>query len=113
VSLAEVDGGTSVNVGRVIGNFWNGAYSATNYAASDKAITRGTPALTAIDGDTTHNVSNLQGTANQSKYGTNLSWTFGVSGWKWLSGYNYPVLDWQTVGPDVELDNLGIGFTWP
>jgi hypothetical protein len=82
-----------------------------NYAASDKAITRGSSPA-GFDGDTSYAISAFQGAGNQSKY-VALSWTFVSPGWKWITGYSYPVLNWQTEAPDVALDNLGSGFTWP
>jgi hypothetical protein len=114
VALAEVDGKTSSYVGRIIGDFWSGTSSETNYAAKDKNIIRGSPGSSAIDGDyTSYGISDFEGTENQSKY-TDLSWTFNAeTGWKWLSPYPYPVLGWQTEAPDVTLDSLGLGFTWP
>jgi hypothetical protein len=113
-ALAEIDGNTGTNVGRVIGDFWNGTYSATNYAASDKAISRGSPGASAVDGITTYGISAFQGAGNQLKYETALSWVFDASsGWKWVTGYSYPVLEWQTEAPDVDLDNLDGIFIWP
>jgi hypothetical protein len=98
IALAEVDGGTSTTAGRVIGDFWNGTYSSTtNYAASDKAITRGTPGSSAVDGDLTYAISAFQGSGNQSKY-TTLSWDFS-NDWKFIAGYDYPVLSWQDSPP--------------
>ena len=99
-ALAEVDGGSSSTVGRVIGNLWTGVYSATNYAAYDKPITRVALGATAEDGETAYNVSNLQGPGNHLKYATDLSWNF-TTDWKWLSGYDYPVLEWQTTPPNL------------
>ncbi|MHC6202700.1 hypothetical protein ACYULU_05845 [Breznakiellaceae bacterium SP9] len=94
------------DVGRVIGASYGTLTN--NYAALDKAITRGTPAGTIHDGDTTHNLATLQGSANQPKY-TALSWNF-AGDWKYLPGYNYPVLYRQTVAPNAELSGLGINF---
>jgi hypothetical protein len=96
-ALADIDGGTSADVGHVIG--WYGGSPATNYAASDKAIARGTPGAMAIDGDTTYALSGFQGSGNQSKYETGLSWGFGADPWTWLSGCDYPALSWQTTPP--------------
>jgi hypothetical protein len=79
--FAEVDGNTGTAVGRVVGGVGEVGSLGTNYAASDKAITRGTLGTTAVDGDTTYNVSSFQGAGNQSKYETGLSWNFTYD-WK-------------------------------
>jgi hypothetical protein len=102
VALADVDGGISEYVGRVIG-FHAGIYAGTNYAASEKTITSGPPNTNVVDG-TPHPGANLQGSGNQSKYETDLGWVFeNTPGyhWKWVNGYDYPVLAWQDGAPDV------------
>jgi hypothetical protein len=111
--LAEVDGATSADVGRVCGYLDGGGTASGNYAAYDKAITRGTSGSTAVDGDATYAISAFQGSANQSKY-PGWDFTTGTGDWKFISGYDYPVLNWQTEAPPVTiLDNLGGGFVWP
>jgi hypothetical protein len=99
-ALAHVNGGSSNTVGRVIGN--NAGSVADNYAAPDRTfINGGTP--TGEDGDDTTytTIGDFEGAGKQSTYET--VWgtgTFGVpGGWKWISGYDYPVLSWQTAAP--------------
>jgi hypothetical protein len=98
VALADVDGGSGSYVGRVIGNM-TGTLLGTNYAASDKSLTRGSPASDVEDGDTSNNSSAFRGPPTGLVY-TLLEWDFSAT-WKWLSGsgYNYPVLFWQTSPP--------------
>jgi hypothetical protein len=93
-ALADVDGGTSTTVGYVIGN--NVGTSTPNYVISTATITRNaTPDPNIVDG-TSFPPSDFQ---NESTY-TGLGWAFGVpGGWKWISGYDYPVLSWQTTAP--------------
>jgi hypothetical protein len=47
--------------------------------------------------------ADFEGSGNQGKY-TALNWNFtpGTGEWKWLPGYDYPVLQWQTTPPDYE-----------
>jgi hypothetical protein len=89
---------------------------ASNYAASDITVNSvSTTTISGLIGDTTYTRSAFEGPPAGTLYGSAyLDWDFS-SDWKFISGYNYPVLYWQTVGPaDVELANyLGIGFTWP
>jgi hypothetical protein len=61
----------------------------------------GEPTLNAnFDGDTSYARADFEGSGNQGKY-TALGWDFspGTGDWKWLPGYDYPVLRWQTRPP--------------
>jgi hypothetical protein len=81
-----------------------------NYAASDIDLSSGTPSTTTGDfGDRTYARANFAGQANEDKYTTvtttdvtdPLDWDFTpeTGDWKWLPGYDYPVLQWQTAPP--------------
>jgi hypothetical protein len=39
-------------------------------------------------------------------------WDFPGS-WKWITGYDFPVLSWQQTPPDISVLDADIGFIWP
>jgi hypothetical protein len=88
--------------GKIAGNS-SGTYM-SNYGAFDTIISAGGGTPTGINGDETYSIAQLSGASNESKYTdpptAGLGWTFPAT-WKWLpgSGYNYPVLFWQTSPP--------------
>ncbi|MDR0720740.1 MAG: hypothetical protein LBF78_13980 [Treponema sp.] len=97
----------------ISGEISSGSYT-SNYAASDIVIssTNTTTNLNLI-GNTTYIRSNFEGPPAGTVYSTgNLNWDF-ASDWKWLSGYSYPVLSWQTTPPDLSFISDSLVFTWP
>jgi hypothetical protein len=68
-----------------------------NYAAADITFTSPWTNTTNLDGDRTYYRVDFMGQGNQGKY-TALGWNF-TNDWKWLSGYSYPALSWQTTPP--------------
>jgi hypothetical protein len=76
------------------------AVLSNNYAASDIIFDRSasTPSITGLDGIPSAR-TNFIGQANQANYPIAF-WNFAPNGdWKWISGYDYPVLAWQTTAP--------------
>jgi hypothetical protein len=122
VLLTILDGGASADVHTLFGNW---ATSTTGTAAGSKVwdaitITRGGsqytndgfPLLSSlaldpikdIDGIPAFTPAALFKEADHAIY-TAVGWTFGTNpdNWKWLEGYDYPVLAWQT---GLDLDNV-------
>jgi hypothetical protein len=55
----------------------------------------------------------FKNSAGQAAY-TGAGWAFtGTVVWKWLSPYEYPVLEWQTAAPDISVLGAGFGIIWP
>jgi hypothetical protein len=54
----------------------------------------------------------FQGSANQGTY-TSAGWTFDAGNWKYLPGYDYPVLSWQTAPPDTSVVDQAFEVIWP
>jgi hypothetical protein len=52
----------------------------------------------------------FKGSANQ---GTYAGWTFDAGNWKYLSGYDFPVLSWQTAPPDTSVLESAFEVLWP
>jgi hypothetical protein len=54
------------------------------------------------------------GSTNQSTY-TGAGWDFtaGTGDWKFISGYDFPVLSWQTLPPDLSHVPDSFSITWP
>jgi hypothetical protein len=77
----------------------SGTYS-NNYAASGITFVRSafTPNV-GLDGITTKAYADFRGSANVGNY-PSAYWNFAVNGdWRWINGYDYPVLAWQTTAP--------------
>ncbi|AEF86294.1 GLUG domain protein [Treponema primitia ZAS-2] len=50
-----------------------------------------------LNGNTTRSRSDFTGAANESAYTALLNWGIGFGlDWKWIPGYDYPALSWQT-----------------
>jgi len=116
VLLTILDGGASSDVHTLFGNW---AAPTTGTGAGSKVwdavtITRGGlqytkdgyPLLSGLPLDPNKDIGGIpafsssasfKGAANQTTY-TTAGWTFGTDpdNWKWLDGYDYPVLAWQT-----------------
>ncbi|MDR2303982.1 MAG: hypothetical protein LBE10_05290 [Treponema sp.] len=83
----------------------------SNFSAADMRITG--PSQTPdpdLDGDnTTYARAHFKGPSPGAVYGpgsTSLNWNFDAGGnWKFISGYDYPVLSWQK-SPPPDLDDL-------
>jgi hypothetical protein len=75
-------------------------YPSDNYAASGITFTRaGSSTNSDLIGNVTKAHADFTGQANISNYPGGF-WNFATNGdWKWISGYGYPVLAWQTTAP--------------
>jgi hypothetical protein len=105
-ALNDVRSNNSPDARGIAGRKQLGTTFTSNYAASDMAVSpNGTPPPdTDLDGDSAHALADFEGTG--TVYGSSaLNWNFTASGgWKFISGYGYPVLFWQanppTSGPE-------------
>jgi hypothetical protein len=93
----RIEVSTSSTDVRGIAGQGSGSHS-NNYAANDITFTRaGFSTNTGLTGDITKFYADFIGQANQSNYS---GWTFPPNGdWRWISGYDYPVLVWQASAP--------------
>jgi hypothetical protein len=115
VLLDALDGGSSADVHTLFGGVYMGTAANTNNKVwGDIAITQsgniyknGTASpLSGYSPDTVKDasfdfVASFQGSSSQATY-TGAGWNFtaGTGVWKWIGGYDYPVLSWQTAAPD-------------
>jgi hypothetical protein len=123
VLLTALDGGSSPNV-YVLGNENTNVSSGHITAWDEIAITRGGVTYTndnTFSGLTLDPYKDISAFSPAEDY-TNPDvvsdaypgWNFNVGGdWKWISGYDLPVLSWQDTAPDLNYVPSGIVITWP
>jgi hypothetical protein len=76
-------------------------YTASGLPTSYDTSWTASPGTTGLDGSTTL-LSNFEGPPAGALYGSGyLDWDFaaGTGDWKFIGGYDYPVLSWQTTPP--------------
>jgi hypothetical protein len=99
-----IDSGYSTNLHGIAGKLDTICYFTSNYAASDISVQQngGWTANADLDGDITYARADfINGGGFDWADATTVNWNFtpGTGDWKWLSGYDYPVLQWQTSPP--------------
>jgi hypothetical protein len=103
-ALNDVRSNNSADARGIAGRKQLGTTFTSNYAAGDMTVSpNGTPLPdTDLDGDSAYALADFEGPAAGTVYGLSaLNWDFtpGTGGWKFISGYGYPVLFWQTEAP--------------
>jgi hypothetical protein len=116
--VSELDGGPSVSASRTVYKIGDSPSLNGNYSRNDivvqNAANPNDPGINAMDGE----ARPLADFKSQTLY-TNAGWNFAAGGdWKFLSGYDYPVLSWQTAKPGATLEEGnrgggGIEIEWP
>jgi hypothetical protein len=128
VLLSALDGGASADVHTLFGYFsgYTVGTLAGNGVWNDIAITvsgttyrdDGPNLLSALTPATYEDVAVFtpaSGYTDAASIGSAYpSWNFASGGdWKFISGYEFPVLSWQTSPPDLSFVQDGIGIVWP
>ncbi|MDR0450451.1 MAG: hypothetical protein LBH26_04215 [Treponema sp.] len=98
-ALNDVTAGSSGYGYAIAGQQQLGCTFTGNYAANDKTASPSNPPDPDLKGYNTFASTAFRGpTAGAAYDSTNLNWSF-PNNWKFLSGYPYPVLPWQTSPP--------------
>jgi hypothetical protein len=121
VLLDILDGGPSPDAHTLFGGYdiWYPTNTG-NKVWDDIAITQGGTTYTSGSYTTTADydiasftaAASFQGSSSQATY---AGWNFtpGTGAWKWIAGYDYPVLSWQDSPPDLSVVPDSFVVTWP
>ncbi|MDR1250225.1 MAG: hypothetical protein LBK63_13105 [Treponema sp.] len=129
VILNALDGGASADVHTLFGGVYIGFANNTGNKVWDAiAIARGgttyikdsAPPFSGLalnpdkDIASFDSAADFKGSTNQSTY-TGAGWDFTAEtgDWKFISGYDFPVLSWQTLPPDLSYVPDSVSITWP
>ncbi|MDR1175454.1 MAG: hypothetical protein LBK83_08310 [Treponema sp.] len=107
--VSELDGGPSASSSRTVNAVSASTYGTLNgnYSRNDIAVTRQTngtaPGLNARDGQEENRTNFTTQTIYEPDLYTTAAWNFaaGTGDWKFISGYDYPVLRWQNSAPTL------------
>jgi hypothetical protein len=123
VLLDILDGGNSPDIHTLFGGIYIGYTTNTgNKVWDDIAITQSGTTYTSPLGSYTitagydigsfTSAASFKGSSSQAAY-TGWDFAAGTGAWKWIGGYDYPVLSWQTAGPDSSALDAGFTIIWP
>jgi hypothetical protein len=118
--VSELDGGPSASSSRTV---YRIGYSTTPFLGGNYALNDTTKKNHLVYPDTGPTGKDGEGKPpadfkSQALY-TSAGWNFtaGTADWKFLSGYDYPVLSWQTEPPldpdEAAKGGAGITIAWP